>query len=171
MTIAELLMRSSIIGVIATVTFDLWAVLLQRTLGSPAPDWGLLGRWIYHLREGTIIHDNIRLAAPFSHERLVGWLVHYTVGILFAAALLLATGVDWARNPTFTPALVAGLATIVFVWCVLMPAFGHGFAASKSPIANRIRMINIVSHAILGAGFYVGALLLNGLLAATNASL
>jgi peptidoglycan/LPS O-acetylase OafA/YrhL len=170
MTISELLLRSLIMGIIATMTFDLWAVVLQRTLGTPAPDWRLLGRWIYHTRTGQTMHDNIRLAAPFRYENAVGWLAHYTTGTLFAAALLIAAGPGWAHHPTLIPALVTGLATIGLIWCVLMPAFGHGFAASKSPIANRIRAINIVSHVILGVGLYGGARLANQLFATFGAA-
>jgi hypothetical protein len=164
MTFLELLVRASIMGVIATVMFDLWAVLLRLALGTPAPDWALLGRWVYHFREGKVFHDNIKLAPAGPHEHVVGWLMHYAVGMLFAAILLLTAGGGWARNPTLLPALLAGFATIIFVWCVLMPAFGHGFAGSKSPVANRVRMINIVSHAVLGTGFYIGARLLNAFL-------
>ncbi|MDH7797479.1 MULTISPECIES: DUF2938 family protein [unclassified Beijerinckia] len=168
MTMLELLTRAVFIGIVATATFDLWAVLLRLTLGTPTPDWALLARWIAHLRTGRIVHDNIKLAPASPHEQVVGWLVHYTVGMVFAAILLLLAGSSWARAPTLLPALIAGFATIPFIWCVLMPAFGHGFAASKSPIANRIRAINIVSHAVLGVSFYTGARLLNALLTATG---
>jgi Protein of unknown function (DUF2938) len=163
MTILELLWRSVTVGVVATMVFDLWAVLLQRALGVPAPDWSLLGRWIGHIREGKIMHDNIRQAAPFSHERGVGWLTHYIVGTLFAAILLIAAGAGWVHHPTLLPAVAAGLATIVFVWFILMPAFGQGIAMSKNPSANRIRVINVASHVVLGVGFYIGAQLVNHL--------
>lgn len=165
MTLLEWLTRAAFIGIVATATFDLWAVFLRLTLATPAPDWALLGRWISHLRAGKIFHDNIKLAPVSPHEHVIGWFVHYTVGIVFAAILLLVAGGGWARTPTFLPALIAGFATIPFIWCVLMPAFGHGFAASKSPVAPRIRLINVVSHAILGVGFYMGARVLNALLA------
>lgn len=166
MTVLELLARAVFIGIIATATFDLWAVFLRLTLRTPTPDWALLGRWIDHLRSGQVFHDNIKLTLAGPHEQVVGWLVHYTVGIVFAAILLLIAGSSWAHAPTVLPALIAGFATIPFIWCILMPAFGHGFAASKSPVAHRIRIINIASHAILGVGFYAGARLLNALLPA-----
>jgi hypothetical protein len=163
MTILELVLRSLTMGVVATLLFDLWAVLLQRALGIPAPDWSLLGRWIGHLWAGKIVHENIRQAAPVQMERSIGWLTHYIVGTLFSAILLIAVGAGWARQPTLLPALAAGLATIVFVWFVLMPSFGQGFAMSKNPAANRIRIVNVVSHLVLGIGFYLGAQLANQL--------
>jgi hypothetical protein len=164
MTILELLLRSVAVGVVATMAFDLWAVLLQRALGVPAPDWSLLGRWIGHIPEGKIMHDNIRQSAPFRYERGLGWLTHYVVGTFFAAILLIAAGTGWTRHPTLLPAVAAGLGTIVFVWFILMPAFGQGIAMSKNPAANRIRVINIVSHLVLGVGFYVGAQMVNQLI-------
>lgn len=164
MVIVDYLLRAVIVGGTATLSFDLWSLLLQRLSGAPAPDWGLLGRWICHLGSGKVMHANIRASAPVRYERAIGWLAHYAVGTVFALMLLLGAGADWARHPTLVPALLVGLATIVFVWCILMPVFGHGVAASKSPIANRIRGINVVSHVVLGVGFYAGALLAQPLL-------
>jgi hypothetical protein len=157
MTNLEFLLRSLTMGIVATMTFDLWGVLLQRVLGIPAPDWSLLGRWIGHVQQGKIMHDNIRQSPPVLHERIVGWLTHYVVGTFFAAALLLIAGPAWARHPTLFPAVIAGLATVIFVWFFLMPAFGQGIAMSKNPVANRIRIVNVVSHFVLGIGFYIGA--------------
>jgi Protein of unknown function (DUF2938) len=161
MTILELVLRALIMGVVATMTFDLWAILLQRLIGAPAPDWSLLGRWIGHFGEHKIMHDNIRQSAPVPQEQSIGWLTHYIVGTFFAAILLIAAGADWAHHPTLVPAIIAGLLTVVFVWFVLMPAFGQGIAMSKNPAASRIRLINIVSHLVLGIGFFIGAHLAN----------
>jgi len=159
MTPLDFMFRAVVIGVTATIVFDVWNLFLHRVLQTPNPDWGLLGRWVRHAGHGVLMHQTIREARAFPGEARIGWLAHYVTGVAFAALLLLAAGPDWARNPTLIPALAAGLATLIPAWFLLMPAFGHGFAASRSLIANKIRTLNIVGHLVLGLGFYAGALL------------
>ena len=53
-----------IIGVCATALTDLWSVIRKALLGVPLPDFGLVGRWIAHMRHGRFRHDSIKAAAP-----------------------------------------------------------------------------------------------------------
>lgn len=156
----EFLMRAVVIGAGATALLDLWAILLKRTIGWPAPNWAMPGRWVAHLFRGRLVHDDIARAQPVPNELAIGWVFHYAVGILFAASLLMVWGLDWARNPTFLPALVVGLVTVGCGWFILQPGMGAGIAASKKPDANRIRLMNIVGHVVFAIGLYGSALLI-----------
>ena len=150
--------RAVVIGVGATMLFDLWSQFL-RLFGLPKPNWAPPGRWFAHLLRGRIAHQDIARTAPDAGETAIGWAFHYGVGILFAAVLLAVWGTGWARNPTFLPALIVGLATVGCGWFVLQPGMGMGVAASRRPNATQIRLLNIAGHTVFAIGLYGTALL------------
>ena len=121
----EFASRTLAIGVGATMLMDLWAFVLRR-LGVPSLDFGLLGRWIGHLREGRWFHDGIAKATPVPGERAIGWSAHYAIGTSFAALLLATFGLSWARSPSLAPALLIGMVTVIAPLFVLQPALGAG---------------------------------------------
>jgi hypothetical protein len=155
----EFLIRAVVIGAGATLLLDLWALLLNRTLGLPTPNWALVGRWFAHLPRGRFIHQDIAQAEPVGNERAIGWTAHYAVGILFAAAVLAIWGTAWGRNPTFLPALIVGLATVGCGWFILQPGMGAGIAASKRSNAGQVRLLNVIGHVVFAIGLYGTALL------------
>lgn len=155
----DFLGRSIVIGVGATAILDLWAVLLNRTLGIPLSNWAMVGRWFAHLPRGRFAHDPISASEPVPGELAIGWIMHYLVGVLFAAVLLTIWGVAWARMPTLWPALIVGIVTVGCGWFVLQPGMGFGLAASKRPNPNQIRLVGLVNHVVFGLGLYLTALL------------
>ncbi|WP_332686647.1 DUF2938 domain-containing protein [Bosea sp. (in: a-proteobacteria)] len=155
----EFLGRSIVIGVGATAILDLWAVLLNRTLGIPLSNWAMVGRWFAHLPRGRFAHDPISASEPVSGELAIGWIMHYLIGIFFAAIVLMIWGVGWARMPTLWPALIVGIVTVGCGWFVLQPGMGFGLAASKRPNPSQIRLVSLVNHVVFGLGLYLTALL------------
>src|SRR5690242_15256262 len=107
--IAEIALRGALMGVGATAILDLFNLLQQRAFKAPVPDWGMVGRWIGHFPRGQFTHPSIAKAAPVAGERAIGWLAHYCIGIAFATIAILVWGLDWARHPTFLPALIVGI--------------------------------------------------------------
>lgn len=156
----EFLLRAVAIGIGATALFDLWQLLLNRLFGLPLPNWAMPGRWFAYLPRGTFRHDDIAKTPPVANERAIGWAMHYLVGILFAGIVLAIWGLDWARNPTFLPALIVGLATVGCGWFVLQPGMGAGIAAAKKPNASQIRLLNIAGHTVFAIGMWGTALLI-----------
>lgn len=153
----EFTLRVILIGVGATMIMDFWALLLKQ-FGIPSLNFAFLGRWIGHLPEGKWIHESIAKAAPVRGELLVGWCAHYSIGISFAALLLSVCGLDWARSPSLTPALVMGVVTVVAPLFVLQPALGAGVASSKTPTPVFNSLKSLVTHTIFGLGLYLAAL-------------
>lgn len=156
----HLLVSAVLIGIGATLLFDLWTLFLKRAFGIPLPNWALTGRWFAHLPRGRVLHDDITRSAPVAGELAIGWGAHYCVGILFAGILLAIWGAGWAAQPRFWPALVVGLATVGCGWFILQPGMGAGIAASKKPNAGQIRLLNILGHTVFGIGLYGTALLI-----------
>jgi hypothetical protein len=147
------------IGVGATALMDVWAVALKRFWCIPSLNLAMVGRWLGHLPRGTFTHVNIAQAAPVRDEAILGWTAHYLIGVLFAAVLLALAGQEWVRQPTFAPALLAGLVSVAAPFCILQPGMGAGLAASKTPHPGAARLRSLMAHTAFGIGLYLAALL------------
>lgn len=152
--------RAVAIGIGATALMDLWATFLNMVFAQPRPNWGLVGRWVWHLSDGKVFHDDIGEAAPYAHESALGWAFHYFVGIVYGIILAVLAGAAWLAAPTFLPAFILGIVTVGAGWFLLAPGMGAGWAASKRPNAMRIRALNLVSHTVFALGLFGTALLI-----------
>lgn len=162
---AEYLIGAALIGAGATLATDAWAWLRQRLTGVAPPDYGLVGRWIAWMPRGRFRHDSIAKAPSMPHERVIGWTAHYLIGIAFASVLLAIWGLDWVRHPTFAPAMIVGIGSVVAPLLILQPGMGHGIAASRTPDPARARLRSLVMHAVFGVGLYVAGVIVSRVLA------
>jgi hypothetical protein len=152
----ELVSRVLAIGAGATIVMDAWLFLLRRA-GLPSANFALFGRWLLHVLRGTWPQNQPGKAAPIKGEAVLGWTAHYAIGIAFAAFLVGVQGLEWARAPTFLPALLTGIVTVVAPLFVLQPAMGAGFASSRTPTPLRNNLRSLANHAIFGVGLYLAA--------------
>lgn len=136
---------------------DLWNLFLKRAFRIPSLDYCLLGRWLRHIPGGTFRHASIAAAPQKPFECTVGMIAHYTIGVVFALGLVLASG-DWLVRPTLLPALLYGIGTVVFPFFLMQPSFGLGIAASKTPNPTQARLKSLMTHTVFGVGLYVCAL-------------
>jgi hypothetical protein len=146
------------IGLGATLLMDLWNLFLKRAFGIPSLSYCVLGRWLRHMPEGTLRHASIAAAAPKPFECQVGWLAHYSIGVVFALVFVALTSGDWLARPTLVPALLYGLVTVVFPFFLMQPSFGLGIAASRTPKPAAARLKSLATHTVFGIGLYVCAL-------------
>jgi len=144
-----------IIGIGATAVMDLWGVVRRPLLGIPAPNYALVGRWIAWMACGRFRHDSIAKAPAVRGEHLIGWLVHYGVGIAFAAVLLGIAGVSWVRQPTLLPALLVGIGSVAAPFLVMQPGMGAGIAASHTANPAAARWQSLTTHTVFGFGLYL----------------
>src|SRR5215212_9038 len=91
------------IGIGATLVMDLWNLFLKRAFGIPSLSYCVLGRWLRHMPEGTLRHASIAAAAPKSFECQVGWIAHYSIGVVFALVFVALSSGDWLIRPTLLP--------------------------------------------------------------------
>lgn len=145
------------IGIGASLIMDLWNLFLKLAFSIPSLNYCLLGRWLFHILEGNFRHASITAAPQKPFECSIGWIAHYTIGIVFALVFVLASG-DWLTRPTLLPALLYGIGTVVFPLFILQPSFGLGIAASKAPKPTQARLKSLMTHTIFGAGLYICAL-------------
>lgn len=144
------------LGAGATLVMDLWMLARQRLLRVPAPDYGLVGRWLGHMPSGRFVHARIAAAAPIRGERALGWIAHYLTGIAFAALLLAVAGPGWLRQPALLPALAVGIGTVAAPFLLMQPGMGAGIAARRTPRPGVARLHSLVTHAVFGLGLYLG---------------
>jgi len=148
-----------IIGLLATALTDLWALARRRLLGTPFPDFGLVGRWIGWIPRGRFRHQRIAAAAPVAGERLIGWTAHYLIGVCFASLPPALWGAQWLEHPRLVPALIVGIATVAAPFLLMQPGMGAGFAASRTPRPAAARIQSVITHTVFGLGLYAAALL------------
>lgn len=149
------------IGLGASLIMDLWNLFLKHAFGIPSLNYCLLGRWLRHIPEGTLRHATISAAPQKPFECTVGWIAHYAIGVVFALVFVALATDDWLTRPTFLPALLYGIGTVVFPFFIMQPLLGLGIASSRTPKPEQARLKSIASHTIFGVGLYVCALVVS----------
>jgi hypothetical protein len=158
------LFSAILIGLGATLTFDLWALFLKHAFRITPSNICLVGRWLRYMPEGTFKHSNIVSAPQKSAECTVGLIAHYMIGVTFAIAFVALVGDNWLQHPTLIPAIVFGVVTVLAPFFIMQPLFGLGFAASKTSNPTQARLRSLMNHTAFGVGLYLFALLVNWLL-------
>ncbi len=157
MSFSELIARTLVIGLGATLAMDLWRLLLQKAFGVNSLDLALLGRWVGHLFRGRLSHRPIGKSPQVSGEIALGWISHYTIGLTFAGLLPLLWGQSWLASPSLIPALTVGIGTVLAPWLIMQPAMGLGIAAKNAPVPRAVRLRNLAIHSVYGFGLYASA--------------
>jgi hypothetical protein len=157
----NMFLQSLIIGIIATLAMDIWALILNKGFSVHTTNWGMVGRWFGHIPHGVFIHRPIAESEPIAYENLIGWGAHYAIGIFYGFLYLYIVVVLMSSTPTFLSALIFALATLIAPWFILQPGLGFGVFARKAPNPYALRLLTISMHTIFGCGLYLGCLLLS----------
>lgn len=155
-----------LVGLGATAMLDLWTLARWRWLGTPIPNYGLVGRWLGHMPRGRFRHAAIQRADAVRGERWIGWIAHYLIGIGFAALLPMVADPGWLQRPTLIPALAIGVATVAAPFLLMQPGMGAGLAARHTADPVAARMQSLVTHAVFGFALYAAGYLVQRLTAA-----
>jgi hypothetical protein len=152
------------IGLGATLTTDVWSLFIKHIFKITSPNYCLVGRWLRYMPEGIVWHPNIVSASRKSAECSVGWIAHYVIGIVFAITFSAFVNDSWFLRPTMMPAICFGLGTVLMPFFIMQPAFGLGWAASRTPNPVQARLRSLMTHAAFGVGLYLFALFTNWLI-------
>lgn len=71
-----------------------------------------------------------------SNEKQVGWLLHYSIGIVFAFIFILIVTERWFVELDGIKPIVFGLITTLFPYLILQPCFRFGFFCIKVTKTN-----------------------------------
>jgi hypothetical protein len=144
-----------IVGILATVTMDVVAVVALR-LGiagrgprRTGPD--LIGRWVGYLLRGKFRHRDILQTPPLRGELVLGLTAHYSIGIVLTLVylgLLIAAH----ATPTALSAILYGMATTVFPWFLMFPSQGMGWLGRDAPVDAHLARVSLFNHIIFGLG-------------------
>ena len=147
-----------VVGIGATLIMDLWNLSLKHAFGILSLNYCLLGRWLRHMEKGTVTHASIAAAAQKPFECAVGWIAHYTIGIVLVVVFVAIVSGEWLVRPTLLPAVLYGIGTVVFPFFLMQPSLGLGIAASRTPNPLQARLKSLGTHTVFGLGLYVCAL-------------
>jgi hypothetical protein len=149
---------AAVIGIGATLAIDLWNLFLKRAFGVSSLSYCLLGRWLRGIPEGRLRHASIAAAPVRPMECTIGWVAHYSIGVVFAVVFVALASEEWLARPRLLPALLFGIGTVVFPFFLLQPSFGLGIAAAKTPRPGQARLKSLATHTVFGLGLYACAL-------------
>jgi hypothetical protein len=85
---------------------------------------------------------------------------------VLALTFVVLTSGEWLAQPTVLPALLYGIATVVFPFFILQPSLGLGIASSRTANPAQARLKSLVTHSVFGVGLYVSAVGVSYLLGA-----
>lgn len=154
------LLLSILLGVLATAFMDLWAMVQTKITGQPALNYGLVARWITHfVRTGELFLEKrggIQQIPPIKDEKTMGMLAHYGIGVSLAIFFVFFfSSADFFLAPSVFYAITFGVITTLIPYCLMQPAFGAGYFASKTPKPNETRLKSLIAHFSYGLGLYI----------------
>lgn len=143
-----------VVGILATIFMDLFALGQKKLLGIASLNYCLVGRWLLYMPGGQFRHHTILQTQPRSGECALGWVSHYVIGVLFAALFYLLAGMQ-PGQASFAAVVLFGVATVVVPFFVMQPGLGFGVMAAKTPAPATARMRSVVAHASYGLGLFL----------------
>ncbi len=143
-------------GFMACIFMDSFQRLLFLVFGLAPSNWALVGRWSYHaVTRGRLINPEIDILPAIRSELLLGWLVHYGVGIGYAAVYMI-----FARTGllTYSPSdgAIFGIVSVIVPWFFFLPAMGKGMMARLTDNPRLVCFLALVNHLVFGIGMAFG---------------
>ena len=146
-----------IIGIVSCLAMDMWQRLLKLLYDINPSDWGVVGRWfLLVVSRGKIYNPTIDEEAPIKNELMIGWIVHYSVAILYSIFFYILLEYEMC-SASLINGIVFGLISVVVPWFFFMPVLGKGFLGLKTPSPFMTSSLAVGSHIAIGlpmGGFY-----------------
>ena len=145
------------IGIVSCVVMDLWQRLLKLLYSINPSDWSVVGRWfVLVVSDRQIYNPTIDQVAPIKNELIIGWIVHYSVAILYSIFFYILLKYEIC-TASLINGIIFGLISVVVPWFFFMPVLGKGFLGMKTPSPLMACSLAVGSHIAIGAsigGFY-----------------
>ncbi|MDB4858298.1 DUF2938 domain-containing protein, partial [Alphaproteobacteria bacterium] len=114
----------------------------------PPSNWAMVGRWSLGLMtSGQLIARDLESQAERKNELAVGWLVHYSVAIGYAAVyaqLMHAT----ILQAGLIDGLIFGVISVVVPWFFFLPCLGKGMLARLTPNPPLVCALALMMHSL-----------------------
>ena len=107
------------------------------------------------MTSGQLIARDLESQAERKNELAVGWLVHYSVAIGYAAVYA------WLMYATILQAglidgLIFGVISVVVPWFFFLPCLGKGILARLTPNPPLVCALALMMHSLFGASIGLG---------------
>ena len=146
-----------IIGIVSCLSMDMWQRLLKLLYDINPSDWGVVGRWfVLVVSRGKIYNPTIDEEVPIKNELMIGWIVHYSVAILYSVFFFILLKYEIC-GASLMNGIIFGLISVIIPWFFFMPVLGKGFLGIKTPSPFLACSLAVGSHIAIGAsigGFY-----------------
>tara|TARA_B100000614_G_scaffold69801_1_gene62004 strand:+ start:131 stop:607 length:477 start_codon:yes stop_codon:yes gene_type:complete len=146
-----------IIGIVSCLAMDMWQRLLKLLYDINPSDWGVVGRWfVLVVFRGKIYNPTIDEEVPIKNELMIGWIVHYSVAILYSVFFFILLKYEIC-GASLMNGIIFGLISVIIPWFFFMPVLGKGFLGIKTPSPFMACSLAVGSHIAIGAsigGFY-----------------
>jgi hypothetical protein len=150
-----------VVGCLSVAVLDLWQRLAHRLGGLPPTNWAVVGRWLLMLlRQGILFNTELAQAPPLPRERLIGWVFHYIIGVVYVWIYVTLWQPNWGLDNPLADGLLFGAVSAVVPWLFFMPATGAGLFGSCTPRPVFVSLSALVVHAIFGVAIGVFSVLL-----------
>ena len=154
----DLIVYIFLAGIAATLAMDAWQGLLSLLAKIPRPEWSALGRWLLGMPKFGLVQLSLADLPKRNNEALVGWVLHYLMGIAYAAIYVDLLRVMHLPGLAFALCFAAG--SLLIPWCIVMPCTGYGFFASKTPKPMAVRIYNAMTHFVFFLSLYAATSIL-----------
>ena len=142
-------------GVLGTMAMDSLNHLFARTGMLLKIDMAMIGRMSAGWARGRFCYRQPEEMEPVAHEKLLGYITHYAIGVGLAFIYVLGWSllVGGPASPVW--ALVYGVATTVASLFVVYPSMGLGVCGRRSPEGARAPLSPLANHLFFGIGMAV----------------
>ena len=145
-----------IVGVGACAVFDVWQRIFHWFTAVPPSNWAIVGRWtIGVLTEGQLMVRDIELRPKRQNELGVGWFVHYSVAIAYAAIFMILMR-QHILAAKFVDGLLFGVVSVVVPWLFFLPCLGKGIMGRLTPNPPLVCAMALMMHSIFGVAIGLG---------------
>ena len=122
----------------------------------PPSNWALVGRWtIGLLTNGQLLVRDIELQPKRRNELGVGWFVHYSIAVAYAAIFMLLIRAN-ILAAEFADGLLFGVISVVVPWFFFLPCLGKGIMGSLTPNPPLVCALALMMHSIFGVAIGLG---------------
>jgi hypothetical protein len=151
-----LVVSGVVAGVLGTLVMDSLNLLLARSGLISRIDVRMIGRMALGWTHGRFRYRDPSEMEPVAHEKLLGWVAHYGIGVGLAVPLVL--GWPLLVGAPLLPgwAIVYGVATTAASWFLVYPSMGLGVFGRRSPEGLRATLSSLANHLFYGIGLAVG---------------
>jgi len=156
-----LVVSGVIAGIVGTLMMDALNLLFARAGMITKIDVAMIGRMAVGWVRGRFRYGHPSEVEPVAHEKLSGYVTHYTIGVILAVPFVLGWNllVGGPASPLW--AIAYGIATTVASWFFVYPSMGLGALGLQSTEGIKNPLSSLANHLFYGLGMGFGIALVS----------